>query len=435
MRDGGRLEAAIAVLTDLETHHRPVSEALKDWGVKHRFAGSGDRSAIGNLVYDALRRRSSYAHIMASAAPRAAILATYALGWDKGVAGLDAALADPHAPPALTDDERARLTAPDLSDAPAHVAADLPEWLMTPLERVFGARVVEEGRAFTERAPVDLRVNALKGDRDKAMKQLDSLDIAPSRLSPVGIRVRVGAGPSKAPHVESEPAYLKGLVEIQDEGSQIAALIAAPDTDDQVLDLCAGAGGKSLALAAIMANKGQLYAYDNDKRRMKDLYERTTRASARNIQPRAPGRGDVLADLEGRMDLVLVDAPCSGTGTWRRRPDAKWRLTEAYLTTRIAEQDAVLDDAARFVKTGGRLVYITCSVLADENEDRIEAFLNRHAGFAMADPLARLAVADPETAARLKPFVRTDERVSPVVRLTPATAGTDGFFIAVLVKE
>ncbi len=435
MRDGGRLEAAIAVLTDIETHHRPVSEALKDWGIKHRFAGSGDRTAIGNLVYDTMRRRSSLGYMMGDTSPRAAILASYAIGWQKGLEGLTAALSDPHAPPPLTDHEAAHLANPNLDGAPAHIAADFPEWLMTSLERVFGERLLTEARALSERAPVDLRVNTLKGDRDKALKQLNMLDVEPSTLSPYGIRIKVGTGPAKAPHVEAEPAYIKGLVEIQDEGSQIAALIAAPLADEQVLDLCAGAGGKSLALAALMSNKGQLYAYDNDKRRMRDLYDRQTRASARNIQPRAPGKDDVLDDLAGRMDLVLVDAPCSGTGTWRRRPDAKWRLTEAYLETRMAEQDAVLDDAARYVKAGGRLVYITCSVLADENEDRVEAFLQRHPGFQVTDPLARLTTQDPATAAKLKPFVRTDERVSPVVRLTPASAGTDGFFVAVLVKE
>lgn len=435
MRDGGRLEAAIAVLTDIETHHRPVSEALKDWGVKHRFAGSGDRTAIGNLVYDTLRRRSSVAHIMDDKSPRAAVFATYALGWGKGIDGLKAALSDPHAPPALTETEEEHLAANSLEGAPVHVAADIPEWLTTAFERVFGNNLIEEARSLSERAPVDLRVNTIKGDRAKASAQLDSLHVEPTGLSPMGLRIKVGSGSAKAPHVESEPAYIKGLVEIQDEGSQIAALIAAPQADEQVLDLCAGAGGKSLALAALMGNKGQLYAYDAEKRRMKDLYERQARAGARNIQPRSPGKDEVLADLEGRIDLVLVDAPCSGTGTWRRRPDAKWRLTEAYLETRMKEQDSVLDDAARFVKTGGRIVYITCSVLADENEDRIEAFLKRHEGFTVVDPLARLAKSDAATAAKLKPFVRTDERVSPVVRLSPASAGTDGFFVAVLKKD
>ena len=435
MRDGGRLEAAIAVLTDIETHHRPVSEALKDWGIKHRFAGSGDRTAIGNLVYDAMRRRSSLGYMMGDVSPRAAILAAYGIGWEKGVAGLTAALSDPHAPSALTEDETAHISAPSLDGAAAHIAADLPEWLMTSLERVFGERLLDEARALSERAPIDLRVNTLKGDRGKALAQLSSLAVQTAKLSPNGIRVKIPSGAGKSPHVESEPAYIKGLVEVQDEGSQIAALIAAPEGNEQVLDLCAGAGGKSLAMAALMGNKGQLYAYDSDKRRMKDLYERQTRASARNIQPRSPGKDDVLDDLTGRMDLVLVDAPCSGTGTWRRRPDAKWRLTEAYLETRMAEQDAVLDDAARYVKTGGRLVYVTCSVLADENEDRIEAFLQRHQGFAIIDPLAGLTKSDPATAAKLRPFIRTDERVSPVVRLTPASAGTDGFFVAVLLKE
>ncbi|MEJ1158492.1 RsmB/NOP family class I SAM-dependent RNA methyltransferase [Prosthecomicrobium sp. N25] len=435
MKTGGRLEAAIEVLAEIETRHRPAADALKDWGSAHRFAGSGDRAAIGNLVYDALRHRASVAWRMGEATPRAVVLGTLAWTWGQGLAGVEAALADPHAPAALSDAERERLANATLDGAPADVRGDYPAWLDTAFERVFGDRAAEEGRALAERAPVDLRCNTLKTNPDKALKGFAEFGAKPGALSPLAIRIPLPGGPGRAPHVESEPAYLKGQVEIQDEGSQLAALVAAAHAGSQVLDLCAGGGGKTLALAAAMANKGQIYAYDADKRRMRDIFERSKRAGAHNIQVRTPGRADVLADLAGRMDLVLVDSPCTGTGTWRRRPDAKWRLTEAQLDARMQEQDAVLDQAAAYVKPGGHLVYVTCSLLAEENEDRVAAFLARVPDFDLIEPLAAMERTDPATAARLAPFVRRGERASPVLRLSPASAGTDGFFVAVLRRE
>ena len=435
MRDGGRIQAAIEVLTDIETRHRPVGDALKDWGLSHRFAGSGDRTAIGNLVHDALRRRASHAALLGEESPRALALAAYALTWGKGLVGLDAALAEPHAPAPLSDAERAGLAATVPADAPVHVRGDFPEWLTPSFERAFGDRAAAEGAALATRAPIDLRVNTLKGSRKKALADLADIGAEPTPLSPFGLRLSVGTGAAKAPNVENELAYLKGLVEIQDEGSQLAALVAAPGGDAQVLDLCAGAGGKSLALAALMENRGQIYAYDADKRRFGDILDRIRRAGVRNIQLRPPGRGDVLADLEGRMDLVLVDAPCTGTGTWRRRPDAKWRLRPNALEMRVAEQDGVLDTAARHVAPGGRLVYVTCSILPEEDEDRVVAFLDRHPEFAVVEPLDRLAATDPVSAERLAGFVRRDVAPGAVLRFSPASSDTDGFFAAVLARN
>ena len=432
MRDGGRIQAAIEVLADIETRHRPVNDALKDWGLSHRFAGSGDRTAIGNLVHDALRHRASYAARFGVETPRTLALAAYTLAWGRGLAGLEAALAEPHAPEPLSEAERTGLGADLAADLPAHVRGDFPEWLTASFERAFGDRAAEEGAALAARAPIDLRVNTLRGSRKKALADLADIGAEPTPLSPLGLRVAVGTGAAKVPNVENELAYLKGLVEIQDEGSQLAALIAAPAPDEQVLDLCAGAGGKTLAFAALMENRGQIYAYDADKRRFGDILDRIRRAGARNIQLRPPGRDDVLADLRDRMDLVLVDAPCTGTGTWRRRPDAKWRLRPNALEMRMREQDEVLDTAARHVAPGGRLVYVTCSILPEEDEDRVAAFLERHADFAFGEPLDRLAASDSATAERLGRFVRRDGASGPVLRFSPASSGTDGFFAAVL---
>lgn len=432
MKDGGRLQAAIEVLDDVERHKRPVADALKDWGLAHRFAGSGDRLAIGSLAFDALRRKATNAHLMADASPRAAVLATYARLWGRGLDGLEAALAHPHAPAPLTDDERRRLVADEaeaLADAPDHVLGDFPEWLAPSLAALWGEATVAEARALAGRAPVDLRVNTLKGARHKVAAELAHLGAVETALSPLGLRLPDGGPTAKPPHIPSEAAYQEGRVEIQDEGSQIAALIAAPRPGDKILDLCAGGGGKSLALAASLGADGRIYAHDNDKRRFGDFRDRIERAGAPNIEIRPPAKGDVLADLEGRMNIVVVDAPCTGTGTWRRRPDAKWRLRPNALEARTKDQDHVLDAAARFAAHKGRIVYITCSVLMEENEDRVVAFLARHDGWRIANPLARLS---PEMRDRLAPFVRRGAPGTPALRLTPRTADTDGFFVAVL---
>src|SRR5215475_6242186 len=388
MTPAARLAAAIEVLADIEARRRPAADVLKDWGLAHRFAGSGDRAAIAGLVYDALRRRASAAWIMDDARPRAV-----ALGMLKRERGLDldaiAALADGtrFAPEKLSDQERDRLARGTLDGAPPPVRGDYPEWLDPHFSATFGDERAEEGAALAARAPLDLRVNLLKADRDKAAQALADLSPEATRWSPWGLRVALPAD-AKSPALHAEPAFLKGWFEVQDEGSQLAALLAGARPGEQVIDLCAGAGGKTLALAAAMENRGQIYATDSDKRRLAPIHERLERAGAKNVQVRTT-RGadeDITADLAGRADLVLIDAPCTGTGTWRRNPDAKWRMRPGALEVRIKEQVEVLDRAAALTKPGGRIAYVTCSVLAEENDDQLQAFLARHAQFALVPP-------------------------------------------------
>ncbi|GLK76114.1 MFS transporter [Methylopila jiangsuensis] len=419
--------AAIEVLDEIAARPRPAAEALKDWGRSHRFAGSGDRARIASLVYDALRARASLAWRMGGDGGRALVLGALAFVRGAEPDALSASFAETaHAPAPLTEAERAAIANASLDGAPAHVRGDYPEWLDAPLARVFGDERAEEGAALAQRAPLDLRVNALKGDRAKADKALAHLKPSPTPLSPWGLRVPL-SDDGRGPPVQAEPAFLKGLVEVQDEGSQLAALIAAAGPGLQVVDLCAGAGGKTLALAAAMGNRGQLYAYDADIRRLAPLHERADRAGVRNLQTRAPkGEADVLADLAGRADLVLVDAPCTGTGTWRRNPDAKWRMRPAALELRNAEQDEVLERAAGLVKPGGRLVYVTCSLLSEENEDRVAAFRARHPEF-VAAPAAEAAVG-----AGAPALAAHANAAGDALLLTPRRAGTDGFFVATL---
>ena len=196
-------------------------------------------------------------------------------------------------------------------------------------------------------------------------------------LSPLGLRIAPSED-GRGPAVQSEPEFIKGWIEIQDEGSQLAALLSGVKPGEQVVDLCAGGGGKTLALAAMMENHGQIYATDADARRLAPIHDRLTRAGVRNVQVRTPrAKADAVTDLDGKIDCVLVDAPCTGIGTWRRNPDAKWRLRPGSLETRLKEQAAVLDRAATLVRPGGRIVYITCSILPEENDDALAALMER----------------------------------------------------------
>ena len=429
MRPGGRIQAAAEVLEDILVRHQPAATALADWGKRHRFAGSGDRAAIGTLVYDALRRRLSFAAQMGSDAPRALALAAAPRALGLTVEDV-VALADgsPHAPAPLSADEAQRLGAGVPPDAPPHVAADVPEWLMPSFARAFGERAVVEGHAMAERAPVDLRANALKAPREKVLAALASHGAQATARSPVGIRIAPPQGPARSPHVEAEAAHGKGWFEVQDEGSQIAALLTGAGPKKQVLDLCAGAGGKTLAMAAAMKNSGQIYAYDRDKAQLRPIFDRLKRAGVRNAQVLDAGDRRALEALGPRFDVVLVDAPCSGSGTWRRKPDAKWRLRPEALAARREEQREVLSMASGLVKPGGRLCYVTCSVLPEENVDQAAWFKETYSGFL---PLP-YGEAWRESVGG-EPPVSADGSDETLL-LTPASHGTDGFFVALFSK-
>jgi 16S rRNA (cytosine967-C5)-methyltransferase len=428
MTPAARLAAAIEVFGNLESDRRPAADALKSWGLGHRFAGSGDRAAIAGLVYDALRRRASSAYLLGADSPRAILL-----GMLKRERGLDsdaiAKLADGsnYGPAALGDDERKRLDAAAMAGAPAHVAGDYPEWLEPHFTRAFGDARAEEGAALSSRAPLDLRVNTLKADRDKVAGMLSDLKPEPARWSPWGLRVRLSAD-TKSPAIHAEPAYLKGMVELQDEGSQLTALFSGAKAGEQVVDLCAGAGGKTLALAAMMENKGQIFATDDDKRRLAPIHDRLKRSGARNVQVRTPKSvGGEIADLAGHCDLVLIDAPCTGTGAWRRNPDAKWRMRPGALEQRQKEQTEILDRAVPLLKVGGRIAYITCSVLDEENGAQVRAFLSRQPRFSLQPP-ADTANALGERAFMFGKAARLSDEG---LLMTPRTTETDGFFVAV----
>ena len=431
MRPAAHIRSAVDVYTEVVARHRPAAAALADWGKAHRFAGSGDRSAIGNLVYDALRRARSLAAQMQSEAPRAIVLAAAprALGLtvDEVIQGADGG---PHTLSPLTDAEKAGLARGVPPDAPPDVLGDYPQWLAASYARVFGDAAATEGIALAARAPVDLRVNTLKAERAQVLDALSKFGAVETPLSPLGIRLAPPEGRARQPNVEAETAHGRGWYEVQDEGSQIAALMAEAKPETQVLDLCAGAGGKTLALAAAMQNTGRIYAYDDDRMRLRPIFERLQRAGASNVEVLDAGDTAALDKLGARFDLVFVDAPCTGTGSWRRRPDAKWRLKPQALAQRLKDQAAILETAAAHVKPGGRLVYVTCSVLPEENIDRVSDFLASHGNFAPVPWRSIWTRAVPGA-----PDLVSADGGEHGLLLTPARHGTDGFFVAVMQRR
>lgn len=422
MRNGARQQAAIEILTSLETQRQPAADAVKAWMLTHRFAGSKDRAEIGDLVFGALRWKQSSAWRMGEDTPRAWVWGALRWGFGQSARWIEESLAgDPHGPAPMTDAERAALESDNIESAPAHVRGDFPQWLDASFARVFGEARAAEGVALAAPAPLDLRANTLKSDRAQLIAALaESPKLKgppePAPYAPDGVRIPWSQG--RTFPWATEQSFVKGWFEVQDEGSQIAARASGAAPGMQVADICAGAGGKTLALAALMQNKGQIFAHDIDGRRLAPLKERLDRAGVRNVQIRAPMRTkDALADLHDRMDVVFVDAPCTGSGTWRRSPDSKWRLRPNALAKRLEEQQQALALAAPLVKAGGRLIYVTCSVLPEENEDAVAAFLGSYPQFTPVG-LER---------AGLPSYER------PIgVQMTPLKTGCDGFYIAVL---
>ncbi len=428
MRLGGRLEGAISVLADIDARKRPVADALKDWGLAHRFAGSGDRAAIGNIVYDALRMRLSHAYLMDDDSAVAIAHAVMFRQWGFTPETLAAELAgDKFAPTPLSAEALAAFANRSLSDASPHVQGDIPEWVQPSFEQAFGGEWLSEAQALAGRPTLDLRANILKATREKAFKALERAGANEAKIARYGIRIPAGEGASRLPNVTAELSFQKGWFEVQDEGSQIVADLVLPGDGEQVLDYCAGGGGKTLAMAAAMHNKGQVHAYDADRKRLAPIIERLKRAGTRNVQVHDDAKG--LSNLRNRCDKVLVDAPCTGTGTWRRRPDTKWRLTAKNLDERTAQQQDALKQASSFVRPGGDLIYVTCSVLPQENEEQVRRFAAENGDFKIESALPAWDSLFGKDSARPR---SSDGKT---ITLTPASTDTDGFFFCRLRRD
>ena len=482
MTPAARIQAVIDILGDLAKTNQPVDRHLRDWGRAHRFAGSKDRAAIGERVYAIQRRRAWFAWRMGDGTPRSLVIGSLL---DEG--DLEALFTGGgYGPSALSDAERAAIASPPKEVPPLHVLGGYPEFLQEELRRFTATTLVipevaqrlsgthrdmsqwvpaqrslrEPGRddnllldemlALQSRAPADLRVNTLKTSRDDLLHALraEGYDASETPFSPMG--VRIASGEAK---LGRSALFESGAFEFQDEAAQIAALLCGAKPGTRVLDLAAGAGGKSLALAAIMRNEGEIVATDIRFDALVELERRAVKASATIIR-RSPlphkgggeGQGEGVSKVERAaaahsprpspplrggeggsfFDIVLVDAPCSGTGTWRRQPELRWRLTAERIEELKATQDALLKKAAAYVKPGGRLVYATCSILPSENEDRVAAFLESHRDFAVmpASEVWRESVGTNPLPA-----------LGQFFRASPFSTQTDGFFTAILERN
>lgn len=360
MTPAARAGAAVALL-DRVLEGEAAEAVLTKWARASRYAGSGDRAAVRDLVFDALRRRRSRAALGGGDTGRGLILGGLReTGQDPDtIFG-----AGPHAPGPLTEAERQAGRAPTEAES-----LNLPEWLLPAFADALGPDLPAVAERLGRRAPVWLRVNLLKGSPDEAAAVLagEGILVAPAPDLPQALRVTDGAR-----KLRTSAAYREGLVELQDIAPQRAVALLGQLAGADVLDFCAGGGGKALALAA--AGAGRVVAHDRDARRMADLPARAARAGA-DIAIVAP------AGIDGQFDLVVADVPCSGTGAWARSPEARWRLTPAVLDRLLQTQAEILDNAAPHVRPGGRLALMTCSLLTAENQAQATAFLGRHPDF------------------------------------------------------
>ncbi|HKU94095.1 MAG TPA: RsmB/NOP family class I SAM-dependent RNA methyltransferase [Vineibacter sp.] len=439
MTPGARLATAIEILGDVLAHaNRPADAVVGDYLRQRKFIGGGDRRAITERVYGVLRRRAQiewwldHARHSGDISPRMRVFADGVLNDGLVVDRMEKTIdAGRYRPASLTDIERATLKRleghtldhPDQSRA---TRLNIPAWVEPHLDAAFGATFEREVAALGEPAPVDLRANPLKGEREAARVALveDGIETYATKLSPLGLRLKARAS------VVATQAFRDGLVEVQDEGSQLVGLLVGAQPGMQVVDFCAGAGGKTLAIAASMQNKGRVVACDVSAFRLERSAQRLRRAGVHNVERRtldAEGR-KWLKRHAGKFDRVLVDAPCTGIGTWRRNPDARWSLKPEDIAELPPKQGEILATAAKLVKPGGRLVYATCSLLPVENEERVATFLEGHADFA-AVPITQ---AWQETIGTSFPAGAAS---GTSLRLSPARHHTDGFFVAVLERK
>ena len=422
MTPGARLQAAIEILEGLNTTAQAADAYLRDWFRSRRYAGVKDRAAVAERVYRVLRHRASFAWRMNSGEGRALVLASLLADNESAEAIQRLFSGEGHAPQPLTEAELVALRAPN-GEPPPHVRDEYPLWLEPELLRTFGAELPDEMQAMNARASVDLRVNTLRASRDDMLIGLGSLGVEAQRtpFSPVGLRIASAEGLGALQHTQF---FQTGAFEFQDEASQLVTQLCGARPGQSVLDLAAGAGGKSLALAALMRNEGDILAFDVEARRLKQLPPRARRAGATII--RTTDRRGGPAWGKGTFDVVLVDAPCSGSGTWRRNPELKWRLTPERLRDLAGLQSWLIDDGARHTRPGGRLVYVTCSLLRSENEDICSQFLERSPEFR----LVPAAEAWKDAGLPLPP----PDGIGDFFRASPRRTATDGFFACIMVR-
>ena len=409
----GRLDAAVSALQVVLGLTRPADAALRLFFRDHPELGQRDRGFVAELVFGVLRHLRLLEHLTGDPQPRRLALAAFSLQLGFSVRELTPNLAPGD------DSWLAQARSVKHAQLPPAIRLSLPDWLY---DRIAQERTGDElealARGLLQPAPLDLRVNTMLTKRDEVLAafERDNIAAAATPYSPVGVRLE------SKPALQRHPLFLEGKVEVQDEGSQLLAHLVAPRRREMVVDFCAGAGGKTLALGALMHSEGRVYAFDTAEKRLSNLKPRLRRSGLSNVHPQLiAGAADArVKRLTSKIDRVLVDAPCSGLGTVRRNPDLKWRQGPQAVTEMAAKQRVILDAAARLVKPGGRLVYATCSLLQEENEAVVDTFLDAHPGFSQVhcgDILRRQGI-ELDTGAYFRVF--------------PHAHGMDAFFAGVL---
>jgi 16S rRNA (cytosine967-C5)-methyltransferase len=421
MTPSARLAAVIELLEELFEKQGRAEQVLASYFKSRRYAGSKDRRWVGDNFYGILRRLGEVDALLDGAdQPKTSDLRAVSGLILLGEETLAPFFEGPHAAQAPSEEVLDALVK-EGGEAATAATGNFPEWIFSALQTQYGDKTAEICAAYQESAPITLRVNAQKAVREDILDILTEENIPASvtELSPVGIHLE------KRGNLANHKLYREGLIEVQDEAAQIAALLTLVEPGLQVMDYCAGAGGKTIALGAQMDNQGQIFALDIDKRRMRDLAPRAKRAELHIVQPHSFGEGETprekLEQALGKMNRVFVDAPCSGSGTWRRQPEQKWWITAERLEELQTLQQQILSDAAEFVADEGLLVYATCSIFGSENEAQIAEFLKNHPTFSVV-PVSQIW----EEAGL---FGTWDE---DYLSLTPNMFGTDGFFCAVL---
>ncbi len=408
------LDSAQELLREVLGFEFPADAVVSRYFRAHARLGQRERHVLAETVYGAVRNLRLWRQLAQGAPTGSAELRLLALGWQGEVAAAGF-------PEALLG-WRTQCLAQDLSGLPPAVRYSLPDWLAERLQQQCGGEFEALAEALLRPAPLDLRANLLKATREQAREALreQGIDSEATPLSPWGLRV---AG---KPALQRSAAFEQGLVEVQDEGSQLLALLLAPRRGEMVVDFCAGAGGKTLALGAMMRGSGRLYAFDVSQARLERLRPRLARSGLSNVYPVAirGERDERVQRLAGKIDRVLVDAPCSGVGTLRRNPDLKWRTAAADVERLAQQQASILAQAARLLKPGGRLVYATCSLLESENQLIVQAFLDTHPGWRLLD------AAEWWSQQQLPGSIE-----GPWLRLWPQRHGTDGFFAALIERN
>ncbi len=407
--------ALVDALTVILPLTSPADIGLKRYFKEHPKLGLRDRGFIAETVYTVLRHRRFIEHVVTDGSPRRMALVALTRFMGISVRDLHTVLRG--------GDENwlALLKAKKLDNLSIGIEAELPDWIIARLRAggMSDLKIIEFGQSMMSPAPLDLRINTTKAKRDAVLKQLQQEGIKAKLTphSPLGIRL------DEKPSLTKHPAFIEGFIEVQDEGSQILGLILEAKRGEMVVDFCAGAGGKTLLIAAQMASAGRVYAFDVSEKRLSNLGPRLKRSGLSNITPQriASEKDTKIKRLAGKIDRVIVDSPCTGFGTLRRNPDLKFRQTEDGLAELNVKQASILAAAAKLVTPGGRLVYATCSVLQEENDHIVDAFLAKHADFEIV-PIAQVLK-------RLKIDIKQSD---DFLRLSPKLHHTDGFFAAVL---